>query len=81
MGVKEKVTHPPFVPPIKGGIVFDSCSRRRPDLNLSNFNLPTNDTKMAKFHSFLFACFMGKCNLNSAMGHRFTQIIADKIIT
>ena len=22
MGVKEKATHPPFVPPIKGGIIF-----------------------------------------------------------
>ena len=26
---------------------------------LRNFNLPTKDTKIAKFHSFLFACFVG----------------------
>ena len=32
MGRKEKATHPPFVPPIKGGIVLFELSRRQPNL-------------------------------------------------
>src|SRR3990167_1797468 len=36
VGVKEKATHPPFVPPIKGGNIFNSYSRRRPNLKCLN---------------------------------------------
>ena len=39
MGVKGKATHPPFVPPIKGGIIFNSCSHRRPNLTLRKFKV------------------------------------------
>ena len=44
-----------------------------------DFNLPTKDTKMAKFHSFLFACFAGNMLLTKpvynsiAFGLRYGQ--------
>jgi hypothetical protein len=37
VGVKEKATHPPFVPPIKGGIIFNL---KRKDLSLNSMTLP-----------------------------------------
>ena len=42
-------------------IVFDRD--RQDEQDILFFNLPTKDTKIAKFHSFLFACFMGNIRL------------------
>jgi len=35
------------------------------NLMYGNFNLPTKNTKLAKFHLFLFACFVGDMPLKS----------------
>ncbi len=40
VGVEEKAMHPPFVPPIKGGIIFNSCSCRcQHNLRFRNFKI------------------------------------------
>ena len=31
--------HPPFITPIKGGFIFNSCNRRRLNLKFRNFNV------------------------------------------
>src|SRR3989338_4434239 len=61
VGVKEKATHPPFVPPIKGGIIFNSCSRRMPNLMFRKFKIKSRMGQSKQTHRPLTYLFIDGC--------------------